>query len=802
MLKRIIFLGLVVFIQLYAFGQSTLALKQGDKYYHDSSYYNAIINYEIYLGMRAAPAYYAPYTNNKKKKLIEIDDVTDSKPGSLKVFYNLGQSYRMLNDYETADKWYSKVLALGSPDLPLTRLWHAICLRALGHYPDAEKNLKRFIKDNGKPESKEYVDIANNELNNVNFIRQQIETKRPPAYAIHKLRGDISQIEGAYAPVVINDTLVFTSTRIIDTVNKASRINTHVNHLFYNTIGNNDSVVGKSSLLSFPSKKVSNEGTPSFSPTGKTFYFTRWEPVNGNPKASIYFSKRKNDSTWDEPTKLCDKINVPGYNAVQPFITDDGKYILYSSDRPDGLGKYDIWAAPIDDTAGIGEPFNVKNVNTKEDDRAPFYHTNTKTLVFSSNGRVGMGGFDLYSATGDITALQTPVNLGAPINSIKDDDYFFSADKDSLMKKAFVSSDRKSECCLEIFSVERLPKKVFKQRIDGLVSDCKTGVPIPYASITVKNEIDTTKSFKMVTGTSGLFLVNLNDSTSGLVIKRKGYADRNQAFRYNPEIYQDTTFLIEVCLTKAKKVYHKQHLSATIEDCATKKPLPKTIITLLNSVDSTKNFVMASSAKGTFEVDLNDSIDGLWFEKTGYYDKDVHFKLESDSLESDTVYTKTYCMELFDANTEKIETPVQITDKKITLKMVDSINHSDSVTVHFEFNKTELKDEAIAKLDDILKILKAYPYIFLELDISGHTDSKGSDAVNNRIGRERALACLDYLIQRGVNESRLKLKSHGKNEPVAPNTINHKDNPEGRAKNRRAIIKVKATMVVPTTDKK
>ena len=255
MLKRIIFLGLVVFIQLYAFGQSTLALKQGDKYYHDSSYYNAIINYEIYLGMRAAPAYYAPYTNNKKKKLIEIDDVTDSKPGSLKVFYNLGQSYRMLNDYETADKWYSKVLALGSPDLPLTRLWHAICLRALGHYPDAEKNLKRFIKDNGKPESKEYVDIANNELNNVNFIRQQIETKRPPAYAIHKLRGDISQIEGAYAPVVINDTLVFTSTRIIDTVNKASRINTHVNHLFYNTIGNNDSVVGKIFFIELPFKE-------------------------------------------------------------------------------------------------------------------------------------------------------------------------------------------------------------------------------------------------------------------------------------------------------------------------------------------------------------------------------------------------------------------------------------------------------------------------------------------------------------------------------------------------------------------
>jgi outer membrane protein OmpA-like peptidoglycan-associated protein len=746
--------------------------------------------------MRAAPANFAPYTNNKKKKLLEIEDVNIDKPKAIKVFYNLAQSYRFLNDYETAEKWYAKVLAVKSPGLPLTRLWHAICLRALGHYPNAEKELKRFIKDNDKPENKDVIDIANNELNNVNYIRQQIETKRPPAYALHKLKGDFNQIEGAYAPYVFNDTLVFTSARIVDTVNKDSKVNMHINHLFstaFNT--SRDSVVGKASIIKFPSRTAANEGTPTFSPSANTLYFTRWEPYKGNSNSSIYVSKKKNDSTWDEPVKLDEKINVKGYNSNQPFLTDDGKYLLYASDRPDGLGKYDIWAAPIDSEGNVGEPFNLKNINTKDDDKAPFYHTNAKTLVFSSNGRVGMGGFDLYSATGDITSLQTPVDLGAPINSIKDDDYFFSASKDSLMKKAYVSSDRKSQCCLEIFSVERLPKKIFKQRIDGLVSDCKTGRPLPYASITVNNEIDTTRSQKILTKTDGLFLVNLNDSIAGLTIKRKGYTERVQSFRYNPDLYQDTTYLIEVCLTKAKKIYYKQYLDATLIDCETKKPISKAVITLLNSSDSSKNKITASSAKGAFDADLNDSIDGLWFEKNGYYDKEVHFKLESDSLESDTVYKVTYCMQQFHPEDSTI--PLQITSIPITEKIVNIINKSDSVIVHFDFNKTELKDEEITKLDNILSILKAYPYISLELDITGHTDSKGSDEINNRIGRERALACLDYMIQRGVSESRLKLKSPGKKDPVAPNTINHKDNPAGRALNRRAIIKVKAKIEVP-----
>ena len=797
MLKRIFFAALVIFFQQYAIGQSSFALKTANNYYKDSSYYNAIINYEIYLGLRTAPALYAPYSNNKKKKLVVLDQVNENIKDADLAFYNLGQSYRLLNDFVSAEKWYEKVIEMRSPKFPLTRLWHGICLRAIGQYKSADKEIRRFIKENAKGDQ-EYTTIANNELNTINFIRQQVETKRPPDFAIHKLKGDVNQIEGAYAPIILNDTtLVFTSARIIDTVGQFSKVNAHVNHLFFNTISSNDEVIGKSSLVKFPSLASTNEGTSTLSADGNSLYFTRWEGVGGKINSAIYVSKKKDDNSWNDPVKLDEKINKSGYNSNQPFVTDDGKYLLFASDRPDGLGKYDIWASAID-TAGFGEPFNLSSINTKDDDKAPFYHTNSKTLVFSTNGRIGMGGFDLYSATGELTSLSTPLNLGAPINSVKDDNYFFSASKDSLMRRAFVSSDRASECCLEVFSIERLPKKIFKQKVDGLLSDCKTGKPIPFGSITINNQIDTTRSLKMVTNTNGLFLLNLTDSISGLTFKRKGYNDRTQSFRYNPDLYVDTTFLIEVCLTKSKKVYHKQHLEATVIDCDTKKPLSKAFVTVLNSVDTTKNVVLATSNSGTFKFELNDSIDGFWFEKKGYYDKDIHFKLESDSLESDTIYKNTYCMEVFRAKDSV--SPRQITDKKIVTTIVEKINKSDSVTVHFDFNRTDLTPEATAQLDNLLAILKTYPTIFLELNISGHTDAVGSDEVNLRIGRQRALACLDYMIQNGISESRLKLKSYGKSTPVAPDFINHKDSPANRAKNRRVVMKVKATMVVPTTN--
>ena len=80
----------------------------------------------------------------------------------------------------------------------------------------------------------------------------------------------------------------------------------------------------------------------------------------------------------------------------QPSLGADGNTLYFSSDRPGGLGKRDIWYTQrvdrhLDSTQKYG-----RIINTVKDDVTPFIHTNGENLIFASNGRVGFGGYDLF----------------------------------------------------------------------------------------------------------------------------------------------------------------------------------------------------------------------------------------------------------------------------------------------------------------------------------------------------------------------------------------------------------------------
>jgi peptidoglycan-associated lipoprotein len=106
---------------------------------------------------------------------------------------------------------------------------------------------------------------------------------------------------------------------------------------------------------------------------------------------------------------------------------------------------------------------------------------------------------------------------------------------------------------------------------------------------------------------------------------------------------------------------------------------------------------------------------------------------------------------------------------------------------NFKFNKTELPDEAKARLDELMNQLKADPK-GAYFEIEGHTDSTGSALVNEKVGMERAESVKRYLYEHHqIPLHKMNVISYGKDKPVAPN--NTKD---GRAQNRRVVIKVLA----------
>jgi OOP family OmpA-OmpF porin len=110
--------------------------------------------------------------------------------------------------------------------------------------------------------------------------------------------------------------------------------------------------------------------------------------------------------------------------------------------------------------------------------------------------------------------------------------------------------------------------------------------------------------------------------------------------------------------------------------------------------------------------------------------------------------------------------------------------------INFDFDKSNIKREFVPVLDEAAQILKDNPSV--RVTIEGYTDSKGTEAYNQKLSERRAQAVKQYLVSKGVMADRLTTVGKGESDPVAPNTTpNGKDNPEGRAMNRRAELKVR-----------
>jgi outer membrane protein OmpA-like peptidoglycan-associated protein len=106
--------------------------------------------------------------------------------------------------------------------------------------------------------------------------------------------------------------------------------------------------------------------------------------------------------------------------------------------------------------------------------------------------------------------------------------------------------------------------------------------------------------------------------------------------------------------------------------------------------------------------------------------------------------------------------------------------------VLFQFDKATLTKGAKDTLGVAVRYLKEHGDARVE--IQGHTDAKGTEEYNMKLGMRRAESVKKYLGSQGISADRISTKSFGKTQPVADNEINGKDNPPGRALNRRVVI--------------
>ena len=171
--------------------------------------------------------------------------------------------------------------------------------------------------------------------------------------------------------------------------------------------------------LAAPINSADNEGAAAFNADFTELYFTRcFGPKRAEAdRCQLMYSRRSGDS-WAVPVVL--PFVKEGVNYGQPALSDDGAFLYFVSDDPEGWGGKDIYVSERTPAGWTDPKLLGRNVNTERDDMFP--HLDADTLYFASQGHTGMGGLDVFSSyqTGE-NRWSPPQNLRPPVNSGQDD---------------------------------------------------------------------------------------------------------------------------------------------------------------------------------------------------------------------------------------------------------------------------------------------------------------------------------------------------------------------------------------------
>ncbi|MFB6306579.1 MAG: OmpA family protein, partial [Flavobacteriales bacterium] len=198
-----------------------------------------------------------------------------------------------------------------------------------------------------------------------------------------------------------------------------------------------------------------------------------------------------------------------------------------------------------------------------------------------------------------------------------------------------------------------------------------------------------------------------------------------------------------------------------IIDALTKDPVPAKIKIIDNEKGEVIRKSKTNSATGKFLVSLKAGTNyGIAVKADGYLFHSENFNVPKNS---------TYKM----------------VNKTIKLKNIEVGSKIALRNVFFETGEAEIKNQSDTELDRLVKLLKDVPS--LEIELGGHTDNTGNEKVNKKLSQKRAEAVVEYLVDNGIDKSRLSAKGYGSSKPIATN-----DTPAGRQKNRRTEFIIKA----------
>src|SRR2546428_664748 len=443
------------------------------------------------------------------------------KKESLASAKGLANCYRQLNDYKFTESWYAKVVQMEGHDA-MDLFYYAEALRNNSKYAEAKQYYNK------------YAEMATDEkLSNIAQLiascdSAQVWMSKPVKYSF-RLDAMLNSSQGDFAPVAYQNGIVFSSDRIPELgLHKDHHLivfnaNNNLRKGVYGWTGNSYLKLYYAELedgsFTTPIPFAPNlggdfhNGPVTFSPDGKEIYFTRTRGItnakeytedrdqqkNYTIKLEIYSAAFDQESrSWSTPKPF--EFNSPiQYSVGDPCFSPDGKMLYFASDMPGGQGGTDLYFCERQTDGSWSKPLNLgPKVNSVGNERSPSFDKNG-VLYFASNGRVGMGGLDIYYCKGQKTNWTEPHNMGYPVNTPQDD-FLIAFSNDG--KLGFLSSNRfGGKGSDDIYSF--VPKDL-KFKLEGMVTNRKTGRPLQNAIVTLFDKTGNT-NVKAATDEKGFF---------------------------------------------------------------------------------------------------------------------------------------------------------------------------------------------------------------------------------------------------------------------------------------------------------
>jgi outer membrane protein OmpA-like peptidoglycan-associated protein/Tol biopolymer transport system component len=345
--------------------------------------------------------------NNYEQASLLLQEVVKADPHFQFAFVQLADLNRKLKLYDLAKQNYNNAAALDGTLEPRFYYGFAEAEIYTGDYDKALKNINKFISTY-KGNDPDFVNKAKKYAKDCAFAIDAL--KHPVRYDLVNMGPEINSIHRDYFPSITADgnQLIFSR-------------NINGNEDFYISALKDKSWSKPLPLSDKINTSKYNEGAQSISPDGMYLFFTGCNRPDGLGRCDIYVS-HKNGKEWGEPFNLGAPINS-SYWESQPAISPDGSTLYFVSNRPGGIGGYDIWKSNLKADGYWSAPENLgPEINTPYDEHTPFIHPDGKTLYFSSDGWPGMGSKDIFlSRTDESGNWSRPENLGYPINTFNEE---------------------------------------------------------------------------------------------------------------------------------------------------------------------------------------------------------------------------------------------------------------------------------------------------------------------------------------------------------------------------------------------